>query len=146
MKVGKEFTFDCAHRLPFHKGQCKNLHGHTYKVIVEVEQPDNEVQRILIDFGDLKKEVKAVLDLYDHSLLLGGTDAQDGELISLLKSRGWKYYIFEFDTTVENLSKHIGGLIKSRLQSTGNHLDKLNFGLTIKMYETPTSYAEVTIK
>lgn len=31
--VSKEFTFDAAHHLHCYEGKCKNLHGHTYKVI-----------------------------------------------------------------------------------------------------------------
>ncbi|WP_178075286.1 6-carboxytetrahydropterin synthase, partial [Pseudomonas sp. 2822-17] len=31
--VSKEFTFDAAHHLHSYEGKCKNLHGHTYKVI-----------------------------------------------------------------------------------------------------------------
>ena len=34
MVLNKEFKFDTAHLLPNHKGQCKNLHGHTYKLII----------------------------------------------------------------------------------------------------------------
>lgn len=31
--VSKEFTFDAAHHLHAYDGKCKNLHGHTYKVV-----------------------------------------------------------------------------------------------------------------
>ena len=37
MEVSKEFTFDCAHMLTGHDGLCKNLHGHTYKLIISLE-------------------------------------------------------------------------------------------------------------
>ena len=35
-KIAKEFSFDMAHMLDGHDGKCKNLHGHTYKLQVEV--------------------------------------------------------------------------------------------------------------
>ena len=35
MKVAKEFRWEMAHRLQHHKGKCSNLHGHSYKMIVE---------------------------------------------------------------------------------------------------------------
>ena len=35
-KIAKEFNFDMAHMLDGHDGKCKNLHGHTYKLQVEV--------------------------------------------------------------------------------------------------------------
>ena len=146
MKVGKEFTFDCAHRLPFHTGKCKNLHGHTYRLIVEVEQPDDEVKNMVIDFGDLKEAVNEIIEHFDHSILIGGEDAKDVKMLNYFRKQGWKYRIFEFNTTAENLSRHIAGLIKLKLQSKGSKLDRINFGLTVRLYETPTSYAEVTIR
>ena len=36
-KISKVFYFDAAHRIANHKGKCKNLHGHTYKLIVTIE-------------------------------------------------------------------------------------------------------------
>ena len=35
-KIAKEFQFDACHMLDGHKGKCHNLHGHTYRLIVEV--------------------------------------------------------------------------------------------------------------
>ncbi len=35
-KIAKEFSFDMAHMLDGHDGKCQNLHGHTYKLQVEV--------------------------------------------------------------------------------------------------------------
>lgn len=35
-KVSKEFSFDMAHLLDGHDGKCQNLHGHTYKLQVEI--------------------------------------------------------------------------------------------------------------
>lgn len=69
MKITKIFTFDSAHRLPWHKGKCFDLHGHTYKLEVTVEGPLDK-NGIVIDFGDLKKIVKKeILDKYDHKYL-----------------------------------------------------------------------------
>lgn len=67
--VTKIFTFDSAHHLPFHKGKCKNLHGHTYKLEVTVcGRPDEN--GMLIDFGDLKKIVsEKIIEKYDHKNL-----------------------------------------------------------------------------
>ena len=35
-KISKEFSFDMAHLLDGHDGKCQNLHGHTYKLQVEI--------------------------------------------------------------------------------------------------------------
>ena len=39
LKIAKEFSFDIAHMLDGHDGKCKNLHGHTYRLQVEVGGP-----------------------------------------------------------------------------------------------------------
>jgi len=67
MLLTKEFTFDAAHKLEWHSGPCKNLHGHTYKLHVTV-QGDLDENGMVIDFGDLQKTVEEkVLDKLDHS-------------------------------------------------------------------------------
>lgn len=67
--VTKIFTFDAAHHLPFHKGKCKNLHGHTYKLEVTVGGELDE-NGLVIDFGDLKKIVSEnIIEKYDHKNL-----------------------------------------------------------------------------
>lgn len=71
MTIYKSFTFDSAHYLPNvpdgHK--CKNMHGHTYRLMVfvdgEIAQPDGWV----IDFADLKKIVRPIIDQLDHHCL-----------------------------------------------------------------------------
>jgi 6-pyruvoyltetrahydropterin/6-carboxytetrahydropterin synthase len=65
MKLYYSDEFDAAHFLPGHKGKCKNLHGHTWTVEIEVEgEPDPETGMI-IDFGDLKNMVMQ----FDHQLI-----------------------------------------------------------------------------
>jgi 6-pyruvoyltetrahydropterin/6-carboxytetrahydropterin synthase len=70
LTVTKIFTFDAAHRLPHHKGNCRNLHGHTYKLEVTVSgevKKSGPATGMIIDFTMLKMYVQQkVLDLYDH--------------------------------------------------------------------------------
>jgi 6-pyruvoyltetrahydropterin/6-carboxytetrahydropterin synthase len=69
MIISKEFVFDSAHKLDWHRGKCKNLHGHTYKLQVSVKGNLSE-QGIVIDFADLDKIVKEkVIEILDHRLL-----------------------------------------------------------------------------
>lgn len=66
MRLGITDFIDCAHFLPGH-AKCGSLHGHTYKVEVIVE---GETQSgMVIDFGDLKDQVREVLAGYDHKAL-----------------------------------------------------------------------------
>ncbi len=52
--VSKEFTFDAAHHLHCYEGKCKNLHGHTYKVIFGISGFVDEIG-LVIDFSDIKR-------------------------------------------------------------------------------------------
>jgi 6-pyruvoyltetrahydropterin/6-carboxytetrahydropterin synthase len=63
MRLGITDFIDCAHQLPGH-GKCGPLHGHTYKVEVEVEGPAEG--GMVVDFADLKVQVRTVLGRYDH--------------------------------------------------------------------------------
>ena len=65
----KEFEFDAAHYLPNYHGKCERLHGHTYKLVVQVEGlPDSE--GMVIDFLQLKKIVQdLVISKLDHSCI-----------------------------------------------------------------------------
>jgi 6-pyruvoyltetrahydropterin/6-carboxytetrahydropterin synthase len=68
-RIGIQFFIDYAHRLPGHI-LCGREHGHTAKVLVEIE---GEVKggptyqdNMLIDFADMKRICKVVLDKIDH--------------------------------------------------------------------------------
>jgi len=65
-----EGSFAAAHRLPAHRGKCRNLHGHTYRVRVTVAGATLDAEQgYLVDFGVVKGEVAAVLERFDHTCL-----------------------------------------------------------------------------
>ena len=37
MRIRRRFAFEAAHRLPKHPGKCRDLHGHSYELVVTVE-------------------------------------------------------------------------------------------------------------
>jgi 6-pyruvoyltetrahydropterin/6-carboxytetrahydropterin synthase len=71
MIIFKQFTFDAAHFLPnvpeTHK--CREIHGHTYKLIVFIEGPVDAHTGWVIDFANLKADVNSILDKVDHKFL-----------------------------------------------------------------------------
>jgi 6-pyruvoyltetrahydropterin/6-carboxytetrahydropterin synthase len=69
MFLKKEFTFDAAHRLVNYHGRCENLHGHTYRMAVEISgSPDEE--GMIVDFVKVKEIVKSeIISKFDHSYL-----------------------------------------------------------------------------
>ncbi|MEV4364401.1 6-carboxytetrahydropterin synthase QueD [Nonomuraea sp. NPDC049625] len=71
MEIFREFTFEAAHRLPNvpegHK--CARLHGHSYRVQVHIRGEVDPTAGWLMDFGDIKKAFKPLLDRLDHYYL-----------------------------------------------------------------------------
>jgi len=70
-EIFKEFTFEAAHRLPNvpdgHK--CARLHGHSYRVIVNVTGPVGGQSGWVMDFGDLKAAFRPLAQQLDHYYL-----------------------------------------------------------------------------
>lgn len=62
-------SFSGAHFLKEYKGKCEQLHGHNWKVEVEVFSPVLSKEGMVMDFTRLKKILRGVLDKYDHTLL-----------------------------------------------------------------------------
>jgi 6-pyruvoyltetrahydropterin/6-carboxytetrahydropterin synthase len=69
MLLRKEFSFDAAHRLVSYHGKCESLHGHTYRMAVEISgSPDDE--GMIVDFAAVKETVNAeVVSKFDHAYL-----------------------------------------------------------------------------
>lgn len=86
-RVVRSFTFEAAHRLPWHPGACRNLHGHGYRMEMAVEGPLDE-NGVVVDFADLKAVVqREVIDQYDHSLL---NDFLDNPTAEIIATDAWK--------------------------------------------------------
>ena len=62
-------NFSAAHQLRNYKGSCGDLHGHTWKVRVEVETDRLDEIGMTLDFKDLKERVGTVIGRFDHRCL-----------------------------------------------------------------------------
>ena len=59
--------FSSSHQLRHYQGKCEELHGHNFQVRVEVEGSRLEPETgILLDFKELKQQLKSVLQTLDH--------------------------------------------------------------------------------
>lgn len=71
VEIYKCFSFEAAHRLPNvppdHK--CARLHGHSFHVEIYVSGPIDPHVGWVMDFGDVKKAFKPILDQLDHYYL-----------------------------------------------------------------------------
>ena len=132
MKIAKEFTWEMGHRLPFHEGKCKNLHGHSYKCMIELTgEPDKN--GIVLDYYDLKKTAEPVFDELDHSVLVWN---EDKELIEALQNLNSRMVVVDFQTTAENICVYLLNKIKSA------KLPANVTALKVRVFETENTYAE----
>lgn len=73
ISVCKTFEFEAAHNLPDHEGACRRVHGHGYKLEIEVSgrlKTSGSERGMIIDFGKLKRIVNAVVvGKLDHTML-----------------------------------------------------------------------------
>jgi 6-pyruvoyltetrahydropterin/6-carboxytetrahydropterin synthase len=71
MELFKEFSFEAAHRLPNvpaeHK--CARLHGHSFFVRITVSGEVGETSGWVMDFAELSRGFKPILDQLDHYYL-----------------------------------------------------------------------------
>ncbi|WP_068615526.1 6-carboxytetrahydropterin synthase QueD [Paenibacillus tuaregi] len=121
--VSKEFTFDAAHHLHAYEGKCKNLHGHTYKAVIGISARPNDIG-LTADFGLIKDIWKSRIETYlDHRYL--------NETLPPMNTTAENMVVWLFEQMEEALaSEEVKPLI---------HEGRTEF---IRLYETPTSYAE----
>lgn len=61
--------FSAAHSLREYQGKCENLHGHNYKVEVELKGRALTKSGMVVDFTDLRAALDKVLSRLDHKHL-----------------------------------------------------------------------------
>jgi len=139
MKIAKEFRWEMGHRLPYHNGLCKNVHGHSYQMVIELEG-DVNTKGMIIDFYDLGEIIDPIIEKYDHAFLCWEKDKIVKDF--LIKHKMKRVFV-DYHSTVENICEDFTNIISTKLK-------KLQFKnietLTVKIFETPNSYSEKTIK
>ena len=132
MKIAKEFNWEMGHRLPFHEGKCKNLHGHSYKCMIEVTgEPDGN--GMVLDYYELKKITEPIFEELDHSFIVWN---EDKELIDALSKLNSRMVVVNFQTTAENLCFYLLKKIKAA------KLPANIKALKVRVLETENTYAE----
>mgnify|MGYP006160690291 FL=1 len=137
IRITKEFKFEMAHALHGYDGLCKNIHGHSYKLLVTVKgdiknDSGNAKDGMVLDFDILKSIVKPeIIKKYDHSLVLNGNSSHAEIDLSAFE----KVFFLPYQPTSENLVTDFALKIKSKLPD-GIELYK------VILSETATSFAE----
>jgi 6-pyruvoyltetrahydropterin/6-carboxytetrahydropterin synthase len=120
VRVAKDYLVFCAgHFITYNGGECERLHGHNYRVAVEVDGGLDENQ-YLFDFIALKRITQTITDGLDHRMLLP-TDSpfirveeRDGNVHVRYADRAWMFpredcvLLPIANTTAELLGRYIG--------------------------------------
>lgn len=127
-------AFDSAHFLAGYNGKCANIHGHRWTVEVKIKgeelQQSGEKRGMLIDFGDLKKAVRAIADSFDHALIYESGSLKAATLAAL-NDEGFRLIEVPFRPTAENFAKHFYELLLKQGISAAS----------VTVYETPDNCA-----
>ena len=116
--VKKEFS--SAHILHGHPGNCKRMHGHNWLVEAEVEGDNTNEIGMVIDFKDIKNNLKEIISMLDHQFL---NDLEP--------------FINE-NPTAENISKYIYKELSNNINTDTIKVSK------IKLWETNNSAVTYT--
>ena len=104
IRLTKEFCFEMSHALDNYDGLCRNIHGHSYKLMVTIkgeliQDRDNPKCGMVMDFGDLKRIVESqIIDKYDHALVLN----RNSSFAQFAKDIETKMVLSDYQPTCEN--------------------------------------------
>jgi 6-pyruvoyltetrahydropterin/6-carboxytetrahydropterin synthase len=132
MKIAKEFNWEMGHRLQFHSGKCKNLHGHSYKCMIELSG-DPDKNGMVLDYFDMKSVIGPIIDELDHAFMVCKTDIEIIEFLDKIESRK---VVVDFESTAENICLYLLRQIKSA------KLPQNIKSVKVKVLETDNTYAE----
>jgi 6-pyruvoyltetrahydropterin/6-carboxytetrahydropterin synthase len=135
MKIAKEFRWEMGHRLPEHFGKCKNIHGHSYKMLVEFSG-ELDKNGMIIDYYDIEKIINPVIEKLDHAFMV---NKNDKIVLEFLEKMNSKRVVVKFESTAENICKYL----LSEVSKT--ELPKNIKELKIRVQETTDDYAEESL-
>ncbi len=101
-EVSVQQTFAAGHSLREYKGKCENVHGHNYRVCVTVQGEDVNRIGLVVDFVELKKLVRGVVDRLDHQFI------NDLEPFTVINPSAENLAKFFYDELMKNFAGHNG--------------------------------------
>jgi 6-pyruvoyltetrahydropterin/6-carboxytetrahydropterin synthase len=146
-RISKEVQFDAGHRVPGHRGKCRNLHGHRYRLVVVLEGDVSEEfgdpdEGMVVDFGDLKDILNRIANHYDHGFIYTKNDNAVSHF-AITQQPGLKWVEIDRVPTAENLAGIIFNQVEEELDATWGKDAPFKL-FKVQLWETPTSMAEVS--
>ena len=131
LRIGVEgFTLDSAH-YTLSSEPNSQIHGHTYRISVEVEGQVDPNTGFVIDFDELKAIVREVIREWDHKLIVPEHDREKLEIRGPFRVE-FRYLNAPFPS-VEYIGMEIAREIFKRLKG--------KYKVYVKIYEGQDSYA-----
>jgi 6-pyruvoyltetrahydropterin/6-carboxytetrahydropterin synthase len=143
--ITRKLEFDAGHRIPDHKSQCRNLHGHRYTLEITltgavIQAEGNSDNGMIMDFSDIKALAQEhLVNVWDHAFLVYDLDTVVHDFLKALPDH--KTVVIDRIPTVENLARIAFDILKAAYRDrfgTGLRLHKL------VLHETPNCWAEIT--
>ena len=128
------FTFDAAHYTKGVTGKCMNIHGHTFRLSIEVEGEIDPNTGMVIDFLILKDVVRKVISEYDHKFII---PEKDLERIKIEGPFNYEYKAIKYpEATTEYIALDIAEKIYKEIK----------LPVRVKLYEGDKNYVVVCYK
>lgn len=133
-KLKTKASFDSAHFLKDYEGKCSNIHGHRWTVEIEVGaetlEHDTHNRGMVVDFSNLKKDLREIADYFDHSLIMETGSLRQATEDALI-AENLRIVKVDFRPTAENFAKYIYDEMTSRGYKV----------IEASVYETPNNVA-----
>ena len=129
MQIRKTFKAETAHRVAdAYTTRCRGLHGHSYEFEIILKDTNLNNCGMVLDFKLVKEKINALLDAFDHSLLIWD---KDEFLVKNAKELNERYMIVPYNPTAELMALHIY-----------KHIKKMYDVESVIVHETRTGYAK----
>lgn len=133
-KLKTKASFDSAHFLKDYEGKCSNIHGHRWTVEIEVGaetlEHDTQNRGMVVDFSNLKKDLREIADYFDHSLIMETGSLRQATEDALI-AENLRIVKVDFRPTAENFAKYIYDEMTNRGYKV----------IEASVYETPNNVA-----
>ena len=92
-------SFDAAHFLWKYEGKCRNIHGHRWNVVAKIKsqelEREGQTRGMVVDFGNLKNDLKVFCDYFDHSLIYEKEEFHLEEVSFRPTAENFAYYFYK---------------------------------------------------
>ncbi|WP_165063880.1 6-pyruvoyl trahydropterin synthase family protein [Paludisphaera rhizosphaerae] len=131
VRVTKDYlVFSSGHFITFDGDTCERIHGHNYRVAVEVDGP-LDVNAYVVDFIALRDMTRAIVDELDHRMLLPADSplirvaVEGSNTVARYRDRFWSFPTEEcvvlplVNTTSELLADYIARRLLKEMKARG---------------------------